>query len=369
MTTQDIPVTFEPYIGKPDKSRLIAVLRGEKTDRVPNMEILIEDAHVEKILARKAGNTLGVGGEPAKGSQASESVIRPMYPNDYIELCRVIGQDAIILENLWTPIKRKNSDGTIELWNDKSLKNKEQANQIIWPGQEDIDKNVRYIREYVQAAERTDIGVVFLCGCIWQTLYEFVLGFEDAMVMSMAEPDFVGELLSKSADYYEKLINCAIDEGIDVLFLADDFAFNKGLFMRPDRFEPLWRPHFERLTQPARNANVPIIFHSDGKVDDAVEMLIDMGINCLNPMDTSGVDYRDYKKKYGHRVTLWGNIDIQSPLVQGTPEDVRKDVKDHMQALKPGGRWIAGSSHSIVNYIPHENFVTMINAFHEYGKY
>ena len=32
-------------------------------------------------------------------------------------------------------------------------------------------------------------------------------------------------------------------------------------------------------------------------------------------------------------------------------------------------RLIAGSSHSIVNYIPHENFATMINAIHKYGAY
>ena len=40
-----------------------------------------------------------------------------------------------------------------------------------------------------------------------------------------------------------------------------------------------------------------------------------------------------------------------------------------MAVLKPGGRWIAGSSHSIVNYLPHENFVAMINTIHKCGVY
>jgi hypothetical protein len=40
-----------------------------------------------------------------------------------------------------------------------------------------------------------------------------------------------------------------------------------------------------------------------------------------------------------------------------------------MDVLKPGGRWIAASSHSIVNYIPHDNFAALINAIHRYGKY
>ena len=40
-----------------------------------------------------------------------------------------------------------------------------------------------------------------------------------------------------------------------------------------------------------------------------------------------------------------------------------------MAVLKPGGRWVAGSTHSIQNYIAHENFVAMINAFHKDGQY
>ena len=55
--------------------------------------------------------------------------------------------------------------------------------------------------------------------------------------------------------------------------------------------------------------------------------------------------------------------------MRGTPEEVEKDVIEHCEALKDGGRWEFASSHSVVNYIPHENFITMINAIHKYGKF
>ena len=86
--------SIEPFVGQSDKERLLATLRGEIPDRVPHFEVLIEDQHVTKLLGRYAGNTLGVGGDPAKGSQAAEGT-RPMYPQDYIELCQMIGQDVI----------------------------------------------------------------------------------------------------------------------------------------------------------------------------------------------------------------------------------------------------------------------------------
>ena len=357
-----------PCDGQPDVNRLIAAMRGEKTDRIPNFEILIEDQHVEKILGRKAGNTLGVGGDPAKGSAAAEGV-RPMYPQDYIELCRIIGQDVIVLENLWTPIKQQRPDDSAIVWNDRSLKRRADLERAVWPGQSEIEERIGYVREYVAAVRGTGIGVMFLCGCIWQTLYEFVIGLNDCMVMMVEKPDLFDELMARSADYFAELVRRVIAEGVDIIFLADDFAYNKGLFARVEMMERLWRPHFDRIVVPARHAGKPILFHSDGRIDDAVEMLLEMGIDCLNPMDPSGIDYRDYKRRYGHRVSLSGNIDITWPLVKGTPEDVERDVKEHMDVLKPGGRWIAGSSHSIVNYIPHENFAAMINAIHQYGRY
>ncbi len=356
------------YDGPPDKQRLIAAMRCEPTDRVPNIEILIEDRHVERLLGRQAGNTLGVGGDPAKGSEAAEGV-RPMYPQDYLELCRIIGQDVIVLENLWTPIRQRQPDGSLVTWNDRSLKGRTDLERIVWPDERDLQERIGYVREYVEAARDTGIGVMFLCGCIFQTLYEFVIGWTDCMVMLIEEPELFDELMARSADYFAALVPRAIAEGVDIVFLADDFAYNKGLFVEPRRFAQLWRPHFDRIVAPARDAGKPILFHSDGKIDDAVEMLLEMGIDCLNPMDPSGIDYRDYKRRYGHRVSLSGNVDITWPLVRGTPEDVERDVREHMEALKPGGRWIAGSSHSIVNYIPHENFAAMINAIHKYGHY
>ena len=361
-------IEIEPFDGACDKNRLIDCIKGRRTDRVPNFEILIEDEHVEKFLGRKAGNTLGVGGDPAKGSEAAEGV-RPMYAKDYIELCQLIGQDAIAMEAFWTPIKTKDEEGNIKLLNDRSFRTKQDLEKIIWPDEKDMEERLQYVREYVQAAKGTGIGVIFSGMCIFQTLYEFVIGMHDSMIMLMQEQDLFDELMSKSADYFSELVKRVIDEGVDLLFYADDFAFNKGLLVRPEIFEKAWRPHYDRLLAPARDAGIPILFHSDGKIDDAIEMLLDMGVNAVTPMDPSGVDYKDYKKRYGRRVTLHGNIDLQWPLATGTPEDVEKDVKEHMETLKPGGRWIAGSSHSIVNYIPHENFVTMLNAIHKYGIY
>ncbi len=370
MATTVSTTEFEPYEGKPDKKRLIATYKGEKTDRVPNFEILIEDQHVAKMLGRDAGNTLSVGGDVAKGADATDaSEIRPMFPKDYIEICNIIGQDCILVEALWTPIKQKKADGSVIDFFDHSFSSREDLKRVVWPGEKEMDKTLGYVREYLDAVKGTDIGVILAGGCLFQTLYEFVIGMQDCMIMIMEEADLVIELMERSADYYAELNKRAVDMGIDILFLADDFAFNSGLMVPPDIFKHIWRKPMQRTMQPALDAGIPLKFHSDGKLDQAMDMLIDMGFDCINPMDPYGIDYRDYKKRYGSRVTFSGNIDIEYPLVRSKPEDVERDVKEHCEVMMKGGRWEAATSHSVVNYIPHENFITMINSFHKYGRY
>jgi uroporphyrinogen decarboxylase len=151
--------------------------------------------------------------------------------------------------------------------------------------------------------------------------------------------------------------------------MADDFAWKEGLFVPPALFKELWLPYARRVIEPAQAAGKAAIFHSDGRVDDALDWLIDLGILGFNPMDPYGIDYRDYKRRFGDRITLMGNIDVEFPLVHGTPAEVDGDVREHMEVLKPGGRYIAGSSHSITNFVPHANYITMLNAIHRYGVY
>jgi uroporphyrinogen-III decarboxylase len=358
---------LEPYIGEPDVARLIAQIRGQKVDRVPNAENLVDDSHVEKILGRYAGNTLAYGGDPAKG--ASQATGRPMFARDFIELNRATGQDVLVIEAIWTPFKKRGADGKLAQITDRSIKTREDWAQVVHPSDADIADKMQYIHEYKEAVKGTHQGVCFLFGSFMQTLYEFVVGLTDFMMMCIEDREFVEEMFDVSAAYLEKLVKAAVAEKIDVLYFADDFAWKQGLFLQPDLFKEMWFPRAERILAPAVRAGLPILFHSDGRIDDAVEWLIDQGVDAINPMDPYGVDYREYKKRYGDRLCLWGNIDVEWPLVHGTPTDVTNDVIAHMEALKPGGRWIAGSSHSVTNFIPHENYIAMLNAIHKYGVY
>lgn len=359
-----------PYKGEPNKERLLAAFRREEVDRVPNFEILIEDAHVEKFLGKYAGNTLAYGGDPAKGADAEQG--RPMYPDDFIDLCNIIGQDAMLFDGgLWTPFRKKDKEGNLVPSFDRSVKTREQFRSLVLDSDNQIANTVGYVKEYKETVKKrgVNIGVSCLFGCIFQTLYEFVMGMNDFMMMVYEDRSFVEEMLDISTGYFVKLSEAVVDAGVDFLFPADDIAFKTGLFVPPKIMKEIWVPRMAKIIEPAKEAGIPVMFHSDGKLDDIVEDLIEIGVDCLNPLDPYGIDYADYKARYGDRLCLSGNMDIEFPLSKGTPEDIEADVKAHMEALKPGGGYVATCSHSLVNYIPHQNVVAYFNAIHKYGQY
>jgi 5-methyltetrahydrofolate--homocysteine methyltransferase len=189
------------------------------------------------------------------------------------------------------------------------------------------------------------------------------------MKLVYEDRDFIEEMLEVSTDYWVRFCKAAVAGGVDFIWTADDVAFGTGLFLPPKLMRELWLPKLKRIHEPALAAGKPVMFHSDGNIDELVPMLLEAGVDCIQPMDPYGVDYRSFKKKWGGLACLAGNIDIEFPLAHGTPEQVDQDVKKHMEVLKPGGGYICGSSHSIVNYIPHENFIAMLNATHKYGVY
>jgi len=324
----------EPFSWEPDKERLKGAMLFEPVDRVPHIDNLIEDKHVEKLLGRYAGNTLAYGGDPAKGPGGEN--LMPMKADDFIDLCNIIGQDIISFDaGMWTPLKRENENGKKVQVSDRSIKSKKDFDSLILDSENEIEKAVKHIREYKDAVakRKSKLGVCPTFGCVMQTLYEFVVGMDDFMMMVYEDRDLVEEMLELSTIHFVKLSHAMVKEKMDFLFMGDDVAFKTGTFLPPKIMKEIWVPRIARIIEPAVNAAIPVLFHSDGKIDVLIEDLIEMGINCINPLDPYCIDYRDYKKRYGKRIALCGNIDIEFPLSKGTPEDVEKDVIEHMEVL------------------------------------
>ena len=352
---------------KPDKNRLIAAMTGEIPDRVPLFEILIEPRNVKAILGKDAGSTLAA----SRGSTESVGVAPPLDPYDFMSICNEVSLDSMTIEALWAPLKYRDEHGDLHVINDKRIVTWEELEKAIKPDYEtDIAPRREIIRNYVKAAQGTGIGVDIIYGSFFQSCYFFLSEFNEFLLRFYEDPQFVETLLDICVDYYVQIAVVAIEEGVDFLFFADDIAFKTGTFVEPSLFKKFWLPRAKRCIQPAKDAGIPVMFHSCGNLTDIMDdIVMELGADVVNPIEPYSMNIFDIKKKYGEKISISGNIDVAGPLAFGTPDDVKQEVYYKMERLKPGGRYIVSTNHSVMDDIPPENYRAMIEAALETGTY
>jgi uroporphyrinogen decarboxylase len=80
-------------------------------------------------------------------------------------------------------------------------------------------------------------------------------------------------------------------------------------------------------------------------------------------------DTKRMKAEFGDKLTFWGAIDTHHVLPHGSPEDVRKEVKQRILDLGPGGGYVVCSVHNLQPEVPGANTAAMFDAVDEFGWY
>jgi uroporphyrinogen decarboxylase len=95
------------------------------------------------------------------------------------------------------------------------------------------------------------------------------------------------------------------------------------------------------------NKNVKIAFHSDGEIGWALDDLVEIGFDIINPLQPDVNDSVEVKRRYGKSLTIWGNVDTRHVMSNGSCSDVVEEVRKVIRTLAPGGGLILCSNHQI----------------------
>lgn len=193
----------------------------------------------------------------------------------------------------------------------------------------------------------------------------YLRGFERMFVDLAAEPDFAREILRRVAaffiEYFDRALTAA-KGGVDIAFTADDIAGQEGLLMSPAMWEAQIKPWHKLLNARLHGHGVKVLYHTDGAAQDAVEGMIDMGIDAWEALqlDAKGMDAAALKRQYGDRLCFHGGIGVQKLLPFGTPEQVREETYALMRTLGKNGGYIAAPAHAVQAGTPPANIVAML---------
>ena len=115
-----------------------------------------------------------------------------------------------------------------------------------------------------------------------------------------------------------------------------------------------------------------VLFLSCGDVTLLIEVFVEIGVDILNPVQSSSGRMSDFvalKERCGSDIVLCGGIDTHRILPFGSPADVRREVRRVIDLLGPGGGFMIGAVHTIMNDVPAENVLAMVDAVEDYGHY
>jgi len=199
---------------------------------------------------------------------------------------------------------------------------------------------------------------------------ENLLGDINYFRAMVKNPDFIDRANEVMLDYQLRYMRNCIDLGVDIFWVNGDWAMTERPMVSRQFTEKFLAPPLKKLVDYAHSRGVPVIKHTDGNIWPIYDTIIDAGVDGLHPIDPmAGMDIGEAKAKFGDKVCLCGNVSCAFSLVSGTEEEVRQETREVIRKAGKGGGLICMSSNSVHSGVNPKNYLAMVRAIREFGRY
>lgn len=217
---------------------------------------------------------------------------------------------------------------------------------------------------------RPDQVIAVSIANVFETAW-YMRGFEQIMIDMMVQPELVFAMLERVChfftEHFRNYIRAAGGQ-VTMAFTGDDIGGQSGLLLPPEMWETFIKPWHKKMNQEFHELGVKVVYHSCGSVIDAIDGLIDMGIDVLQSVQLSarGMTPEALKQKAGSRLCFEGGVCVQKLLPFETKEKVEAEVKHLIDVLGKAGGYILGPAHYIQAGTPPENIEMMFETAKHY---
>lgn len=249
--------------------------------------------------------------------------------------------------------------------------------QFNWPDMDDPSRVAHVRAEAAALAAANQYAIMATPWLLFPLERAFQMQRMDTFMMCMVEqPEFAKALLAKITALCKQLMGLFLRElgdNVDIIKIGDDLGTQTSLLVSPKMYREFVKPfHADYIAFIKARTKAKLMFHTDGDVFPLIDDFIEMGVDILNPIQTSAgrmSELAELKKRFGQNIVFCGGIDTHRVLPFGTPAEVGQEVRRVIEALGPGGGYLLASVHTIMNDVPPENVLAMVDAVQEYGRY
>jgi len=192
-----------------------------------------------------------------------------------------------------------------------------------------------------------------------------IRGFENALIDSVVEPDFYGELLDRLTELRLSMVAQCADVAADAIMFGDDWGDQRGVIIGPERWREFLKPRWAKVYEAVHAQGKFVISHSCGSIADIMPDIIEIGLDVLESVqpEPAGMNPYELKRKYGDNITFWGCLGSQSTIHFGTPQEIRDEVRRLVKEIGKGGGYILAPAKGLQPGTPLENAIAVVDAF------
>ena len=382
------------------KERVKRAFAHQEPDRVPLFELTIDNPTAKQVLGRD--NLCGFGGT-ARGVKQNEALMNGRITAyhqqrvaDEIELWRRLDLDVysnaypvpktppipeLIEAHTWRftdpttgqwAITRHSPgsdtydqiDSTLRQEGLDALRLQTEAMEAATPSLDDWDFTPvkTFVREL--GKDRFVMGVADVeIGSTWDWAEHFLMGL-------ILDPDLIHRYLDARLRVTLLLLEEMLKLGVDGIHGGYDWASARGPMFSPKHFEAFVFPRLKQITNLCHQYGVPYVKHTDGNVNKLLDGMIAAGVDGFQAIEPrASMDIAQLKQTHGDRLTLIGNVDCSTVLVDGPIEAVKTQTEQVIQAAAPGGGFLLSTSNSVHPGVKPEYYLAMLATARTVGVY
>lgn len=179
--------------------------------------------------------------------------------------------------------------------------------------------------------------------------------------------------IRRMVSYNKRLLQNAltrVGKYVTVVRIADDLGTEKGPIISPELYRECIKPGQRDLCSTIKEySEAKILLHTCGAVGDFIPDFIEIGIDAVNPVQTSayGMEPRALKAAFGDKITFWGGgSDTQRTVPFGNIEEIQQEVRERIEIFAPGGGFIFTPIHNIQPDVAPEKIEAIYKSAYEY---
>ena len=247
--------------------------------------------------------------------------------------------------------------------------------QTVWfgvPGppfyQPLTDEFLQEVARRAQALrENTDYAIMVSVGCNLLEGGQILQGFGEFLYTLAADPPTAHALLERLVEVWianlERILPY-VGPYVDIVQVGDDLGTQHGPQISPKMYEEFFLARHRAVYQRIKQlAPVKVFQHNCGGLYELMPLLIQSGVDILNPVQTSaaGMEPERLKREFGRDLCFWGGgCEVQGVLTHGTPEQVREQVRDRKRIFGPGGGFVFNQIHNVLMNVSPQNVIAML---------